>query len=161
MRQIKDTFRRTHYKARHCLPLLLSGTRAWDGSPLHHGLREALAIIPAGVFRCAGRLTRRSQKKPRPKPGAVISIDPTQCVSTTRAVRIVCFWEDFEMTTKEALRKAGRWLKDEIVQDVPDEDALCEFFCRKGQCQWGDWATCKRRLADVEDLRKWKATLKT
>ena len=62
------------------------------------------------------------------------------------------------MTTKEALKKAGRWLKGEIVQDVPDEDALCEFFCTKKQCKLGDWASCKRRLADVEDLRKWKAS---
>lgn len=62
------------------------------------------------------------------------------------------------MTTKETLKVAGRWLKREIVQDVPERDALCEFFCAKEQCQLGDWASCKRRLADVEDLRKWKAT---
>jgi hypothetical protein len=31
--------------------------------------------------------------------------------------------------------KLRLWLKDQIVADVPPEDACCEFDCRKTQCQ--------------------------
>ena len=59
---------------------------------------------------------------------------------------------------KRAARKAKRWLKDRIVEDVPDSLAWCEFGCRKQQCRMGEWEGCKRRLQDVRDLRNWKAT---
>ena len=39
-----------------------------------------------------------------------------------------------------------RWLKQQVVQDVPDELALCEFDCRKEQCTHHEWATCERRI---------------
>jgi hypothetical protein len=39
-----------------------------------------------------------------------------------------------------------RWVKDQIVQDVPKDSALCEFDCRKEQCTIGEWETCERRL---------------
>jgi hypothetical protein len=42
--------------------------------------------------------------------------------------------------------RALRWLKDQIVREVPPEDALCEFDCRKAQCLYGEWAACERRL---------------
>jgi hypothetical protein len=38
------------------------------------------------------------------------------------------------------------WLKGQIVADVPAEDAICEFDCRKQQCSYGEWAACSRRL---------------
>lgn len=47
----------------------------------------------------------------------------------------------------QALRKQLlQRLKDQIVQEVPEADALCEFDCRKQQCKEGEWATCERRL---------------
>lgn len=42
--------------------------------------------------------------------------------------------------------RARRWLKDQIVREVPPDDALCEFDCRKEQCFYDEWATCERRL---------------
>jgi hypothetical protein len=38
-------------------------------------------------------------------------------------------------------------LKDQIISDVPPEDALCEFECRKGQCQHDEWLHCPSRLS--------------
>ena len=56
-----------------------------------------------------------------------------------------------------AARRAGRWLKDRLVEDVPDSLALCEFGCRKPECRAGEWAQCERRLGDLKSRRKWKA----
>ena len=60
------------------------------------------------------------------------------------------------MNAKQAMRKAKRWLKGQIVQEVPEDVALCEFDCRKGQCRMGEWESCERRLEDLQDLRRWK-----
>jgi hypothetical protein len=38
-------------------------------------------------------------------------------------------------------------LKDQIISDVPPEDALCEFECRKGQCRHNEWLHCPSRLS--------------
>jgi len=38
-----------------------------------------------------------------------------------------------------------QWLKLQIVSEVPAEDAVCEFDCRKQQCSYGEWAACTRR----------------
>ena len=46
---------------------------------------------------------------------------------------------------KRAARKAKRWLKDQIVEDVPDRLALCEFGCRKQQCRMGEWEGCNTK----------------
>jgi hypothetical protein len=43
--------------------------------------------------------------------------------------------------------QAWRWFKDQIVREVPPEDALCEFDCRKPQCTADQWASCERRLS--------------
>jgi hypothetical protein len=48
--------------------------------------------------------------------------------------------------------KLRLWLKDQIVADVPPEDACCEFDCRKTQCQLGEWANCKNRLSNLAAL---------
>lgn len=37
------------------------------------------------------------------------------------------------------------FLKRQIVEEVPDELAICEFECRKEQCYGADWLTCERR----------------
>jgi hypothetical protein len=54
-------------------------------------------------------------------------------------------------------RKASRWLKEQIIQDVPEDIALCEFDCRKSQCLMGEWENCERRLERLQDYRRWKA----
>jgi hypothetical protein len=38
-------------------------------------------------------------------------------------------------------------IKNEIVQDVPAEIALCEFDCNKVQCTHEQWLACPRRRA--------------
>jgi hypothetical protein len=40
-----------------------------------------------------------------------------------------------------------QWIKDQIVQDAPEEIALCEFDCHKQQCTEREWQTCPRRIA--------------
>ena len=43
--------------------------------------------------------------------------------------------------------RAWRFLVDQVVRDVPEEMALCEFDCRKPECNFSEWAACERRLA--------------
>ena len=43
-------------------------------------------------------------------------------------------------------KKLWQSLKDQIAQDVREEDAVCEFDCRKQKCTQGEWATCERRI---------------
>ncbi len=62
-----------------------------------------------------------------------------------------------DTNVKRVARKAKRWLKDQLVEEVPDSLALCEFGCRKQQCRMGEWETCERRLQHLQDLRRWKA----
>ena len=47
------------------------------------------------------------------------------------------------------LHHAFGWLMNEIVQDVPEENAICEFDCRKPQCTFEQWLSCERRLQGV------------
>jgi hypothetical protein len=47
------------------------------------------------------------------------------------------------------LTPAGRlWrsLLNQLVQDVPDANGLCEFDCRKLHCTLAEWERCERRL---------------
>jgi hypothetical protein len=39
----------------------------------------------------------------------------------------------------------NRW-KNVLVDDVPDDLAICEFDCRKLRCTQGEWVTCDRRI---------------
>jgi hypothetical protein len=55
-----------------------------------------------------------------------------------------------ENTPMTALRRLWRRLSNELVQDVPEEIALCEFDCRKLQCTYEEWASCPRRLGKAE-----------
>ncbi len=43
-------------------------------------------------------------------------------------------------------KKFWQWVKNQIAQDVPASDALCEYDCRKPQCTEEGWATCERRI---------------
>lgn len=47
------------------------------------------------------------------------------------------------------VRSAWGWLWRQVVEDVPAGDAICEFDCRKSQCQVGEWETCERRLQEA------------
>jgi curli biogenesis system outer membrane secretion channel CsgG len=47
------------------------------------------------------------------------------------------------------ISKAWNWLRDQIVQPVPESSALCEFDCRKQQCTMGEWENCDRRLTQA------------
>ncbi len=53
--------------------------------------------------------------------------------------------------------QASNWIKSQIVQEVPDDIALCEFDCSKEQCCMGEWETCERRL-EYEALKLKNAT---
>jgi hypothetical protein len=44
------------------------------------------------------------------------------------------------------LRRLVQLVKRNIVGDVPDDIALCEYDCRKGQCVMGEWAACDRLI---------------
>jgi len=48
--------------------------------------------------------------------------------------------------SNQPIRGIWRWLRNQIVQDVPEDSALCEFDCRKGQCTTEEWEGCDRRL---------------
>ncbi len=43
------------------------------------------------------------------------------------------------------LRNIWNWVLRQFAGDVPEDDALCEFDCRKPQCTEGEWETCARR----------------
>ena len=49
--------------------------------------------------------------------------------------------------TTDPFSRARNWLRDPIVQPVPEGSALCEFHCRKQQCTMGEWESCDRRLS--------------
>ena len=59
--------------------------------------------------------------------------------------------------SKRIADKAKRWFKVQLVEDVPDELARCEFGCRKLECRMGEWESCKRRIEEAQDIRDWKA----
>jgi hypothetical protein len=42
-------------------------------------------------------------------------------------------------------RRLWRFMARQIVDDVPEDVAICEFDCRKGQCMQDEWAVCERR----------------
>ena len=44
------------------------------------------------------------------------------------------------------LRNIWDWAWGQLIGEVPQEDALCEFDCRKPQCTEGEWENCTRRL---------------
>jgi hypothetical protein len=49
------------------------------------------------------------------------------------------------------IRDSQRWLwhrlKGHRVAGVPEEIALCEFDCRKGQCVENEWESCERLIS--------------
>jgi hypothetical protein len=41
--------------------------------------------------------------------------------------------------------KFWQYLKDQIIQMVPDEIAICEFDCHREHCLMDNWKTCANR----------------
>ena len=46
-----------------------------------------------------------------------------------------------------SLRQLWQWLKRQWIKEVPEDIALCEFDCRKGQCLYDEWDSCERRIS--------------
>lgn len=44
------------------------------------------------------------------------------------------------------LRNIWDRVRGQIVGEVPETDALCEFDCPRLQCTEGEWEICNRRL---------------
>lgn len=42
-------------------------------------------------------------------------------------------------------RRLWQFVSRQAVDDVPEDVALCEYDCRRGQCMQDEWATCERR----------------
>jgi hypothetical protein len=39
-----------------------------------------------------------------------------------------------------------QFVKSQIITDVPEDLAICQFDCRKGQCMQDEWDQCDRRI---------------
>ena len=48
------------------------------------------------------------------------------------------------------ISRIRRWLREEIVQEVPPEIRACEFECRHLECAQGEWETCRNRLRSMD-----------
>ncbi len=52
------------------------------------------------------------------------------------------------------MQKLWSRLRPMLVQEVPEELAVCEFVCAEPNCMVGDWETCElRRAYDDQDDR--------
>ena len=47
------------------------------------------------------------------------------------------------------MQQLVEFVKRNIVDDVPEQIAICEFDCRKGQCRMGEWDACDRRIRNA------------
>jgi hypothetical protein len=47
---------------------------------------------------------------------------------------------------RTSVNSFSNWILNQIVQDAPDDSALCAFDCRRVQCTQDEWAACDRRL---------------
>lgn len=52
-------------------------------------------------------------------------------------------------TAQPLHKRLWRWMRNQIVQEVPKEVGLCEFDCRKQECDEEEWANCERRVEDA------------
>jgi hypothetical protein len=51
-----------------------------------------------------------------------------------------------KMKSNQPSRSIWQSLRNQIVQTVPEDCAICEFDCSKCQCTVGEWEICARRL---------------
>lgn len=42
--------------------------------------------------------------------------------------------------------RGWRFLMDQLIQEVPESIAVCEFDCRETDCEFERWVSCERRL---------------
>jgi len=47
-----------------------------------------------------------------------------------------------------------QWLKNKMIQEVPEDYGWCEFDCEKLQCSMGDWENCENRLRSKEQSQE-------
>ena len=45
--------------------------------------------------------------------------------------------------------RGWRFLVDQLIQEVPDSIAVCEFECRETECTMERYVSCERRLQAV------------
>ncbi len=88
------------------------------------GIEQQVECLPQDVRSEAGKM---NAIQPAFEPG------PTPAGRSDRGASV---WKRFL-----------RWVSGMIVQDVPEDSALCEFDCQKVQCTNEEWAHCERRLA--------------
>ncbi len=50
-------------------------------------------------------------------------------------------------TLRNVLSDLGHLVNDQIVSDVPEDLAICEFDCRESQCSSIKWVSCERRIS--------------
>jgi len=48
-------------------------------------------------------------------------------------------------------QRLWQWIRGNWISEVPGEMAVCEFECREGECQAGDWESCDRRLSQLSE----------
>jgi hypothetical protein len=47
---------------------------------------------------------------------------------------------------QNAILRIKTILRKNVIRDVPNELAACEFDCRVGECSHGKWEQCERRI---------------
>ena len=52
--------------------------------------------------------------------------------------------------TESLLKRGWSWISNQIIQEVPQDSALCNSDCRKDQCTVGEWTNCERRLNNAQ-----------
>ena len=50
--------------------------------------------------------------------------------------------------------RGWRFLIEQLIQDVPESIAVCEFDCRRNDCTAEEWVSCERRLEAVRRSRE-------
>jgi hypothetical protein len=60
-----------------------------------------------------------------------------------------------ETTTEKIswIRQLWERIKSQIIQDVPTENAVCEYDCDKLECSDEKWTDCENRLRKPGDSR--------
>jgi hypothetical protein len=48
---------------------------------------------------------------------------------------------------RDALSRLGHWAQVQIVSEVPEDLAICEFDCPETQCSISKWMSCQRRIS--------------
>lgn len=52
------------------------------------------------------------------------------------------------------LKRLGKAIRDQIVQEIPPELSYCEFECREINCPVKGWADCPQLLAHKKKMQR-------